>query len=171
MAQNTELKKEFERLRACVLPPEQIDTPDPAHAKWAADLMSRQRQYKCLREMPETVPRPGDPMLTIEEKDGLTERPPHRQYKTPRHLLPELEKFITEMLQKGWIEPSTSEYSSPVLIIPKPPPSKKYRFVVDLRAVNERTKRLTHYMPDLSAMFDKLKGARYISTFDLAHGF
>ena len=51
-------------------------------------------------------------MLTIEEKDGLTERPPHRQYKTPRHLLPELEKFITEMLQKGWIEPSTSEYSS-----------------------------------------------------------
>ena len=90
-------------------------------------------------------------MLTIEEKDGLTERPPHRQYKTPRHLLPELEKFITEMLQKGWIEPSTSEYSSPVLIIPKPPPSKKYRFVVDLRAVNERTKRLTHYMPDLSA--------------------
>ena len=101
----------------------------------------------------------------------VTERPPHRQYKTPRHLLPELEKFITEMLQKGWIEPSTSEYSSPVLIIPKPPPSKKYRFVVDLRAVNERTKRLTHYMPDLSAMFDKLKGASYISTFDLAHGF
>ena len=58
--------------------------------------------------MPETVPREGDPVLTIEEKDGLTERPPHRQYKTPRHLLPELEKFITEMLQKGWIEPSTS---------------------------------------------------------------
>ena len=26
-------------------------------------------------------------------------------------------------------------------------------------------------MPDLSAMFDKLKGARFISTFDLAHGF
>ena len=41
------------------------------------------------------------------------------------------------MLQKGWIEPSTSEYSSPVLIIPKPPPSTKYRFVVDLRAVNK----------------------------------
>ena len=121
--------------------------------------------------MPETKPRDGDPMLTIEEKDGLTERPPHRQYKTPRHLLPELEKFITEMLQKGWIEPSTSEYSSPVLIIPKPPPSTKYRFVVDLRAVNERTKRLTHYMPDLIAMFDKLKGAAYISTFDLQHGF
>ena len=138
---------------------------------WARNLMAKSRQYQCLREMPETVPREGDPMLTIEEKDGLTERPPHRQYKTPRHLLPELEKFITEMLQKGWIEPSTSEYSSPVLIIPKPPPSKKYRFVVDLRAVNERTKRLTHYMPDLSAMFDKLKGAAYISTFDLQHGF
>ena len=85
VAQNTELKKEFERLRACILPSEQIDSPDPAHAKWAGDLMSRQRQYKCLQEMPKTVPRLGDPtsMLTIEEKDGLTERPPHRQYKTP----------------------------------------------------------------------------------------
>ena len=146
-SQNAALKDEFERLRRCILPPEEIDAPDPKHKRWADDLMSKSRQYRCLREMPETVPRDGDPMLTIEEKDGLTERPPHRQYKTPRHLLPELEKFITEMLQKGWIEPSTSEYSSPVLIIPKPPPSKKYRFVVDLRAVNERTKRLTHYMP------------------------
>ena len=97
--------------------------------------MSNSGKYRCLRPMPETLPRKGDPTLTIEEKDGLTERPPHRQYKTPRHLLPELEKFITEMLEKGWIEPSTSEYSSPVLIIPKPPPSTKYRFVVDLRAV------------------------------------
>ena len=92
--------------------------------------MSSFGKYRCLRPMPETLPRKGDPTLTIEEKDGLMERPPHRQYKTPRHLLPELEKFITEMLEKGWIEPSTSEYSSPVLIIPKPPPSTKYRFVV-----------------------------------------
>ena len=84
--------------------------------------MTQSDKFQCLRPMPETRPRDGDPMLTIEEKDGLTERPPHRQYKTPRHLLPELEKFITEMLAKGWIEKSTSEYSSPVLIIPKPPP-------------------------------------------------
>ena len=65
--------------------------------------------------MRETLPRKGGPTLTIEEKDGLTKRPPHRQYKTPRHLLPKLEKFIIEMLEKGWIEPSTSEYSSPRL--------------------------------------------------------
>ena len=30
-AQNAELKKEFERLRACVLPFEQIDQRDPSH--------------------------------------------------------------------------------------------------------------------------------------------
>jgi len=97
-SQNAALKDEFERLRRCILPPEEIDAPDPKHKRWADDLMTKQRQYRCLREMPETVPRDGDPMLTIEEKDGLTERPPHRQYKTPRHLLPKLEKFITEML-------------------------------------------------------------------------
>ena len=170
-AVNAALKREFEQLQACVLPRESIDSTCPEHTAWTKELMSNSGKYRCLRPMPETLPRKGDPTLTIEEKDGLTERPPHRQYKTPRHLLPELEKFITEMLEKGWIEPSTSEYSSLVPIIPKPPPSTKYRFVVDLRAVNERTKRLTHYMPDLSAMFDKLKGAAYTSCLDLQKGY
>ena len=120
--------------------------------------------------MPETVLMEGDEPLTIEDKPGLTTRPPHRQYKTPRHLLPELERFITEMLEKRWIEPSKSDYSSPVLIIPKPN-GKGYRFVVDLRQVNDRTKRINYYMPDLAGMFDKLKGAAYTSCLDLQKGY
>ena len=109
-------------------------------------MLANDKEFRCLRPMPETVLMEGDEPLTIEDKPGLTTRPPHRQYKTPRHLLPELERFITEMLEKKWIEPSKSDYSSPVLINPKPN-GKGYRFVVDLRQVNDRTKRINYYMP------------------------
>ena len=55
----------------------------------------------------------------IHDNEGTTGATPNRYYRTPKHLLRELEKFITEMLEKGWIQKSTSEYSSPVLIIPR----------------------------------------------------
>ena len=40
VSQNEALKKEFERLRTCILPPELIDAPDPDHKEWAEDLMA-----------------------------------------------------------------------------------------------------------------------------------
>ena len=125
----------------------QVPKSYPAQREWCSILLANSKRFQCLRPMPETVLMEGDEPLTIEDKPGLTSRPPHRQYKTPRHLLPELERFITEMLEKKWIEPSKSDYSSPVLIIPKPN-GKGYRFVVDLRLVNDRTKRINYYMPD-----------------------
>ena len=114
------LKEEFKMIQLNVLPESEINRTHPHHAEWCRELLANEKRFKCVGDMPETVLMEGDEALRIEDKDGLTTRPPHRQYKTPRHLLPELEKFITEMLEKKWIEPSKSEYSSPVLIIPKP---------------------------------------------------
>ena len=139
------LKEEFKSIQVSVLPEDEINRTDSAHQEWCTTLLANVKKYKCLGEMPETVLMEGDEALRIEDRPDITSRPPHRQYKTPRHLLPELEKFITEMLSKKWIEPSKSEYSSPVLIIPKPN-GKGYRFVVDLRAINDRTKRINYYM-------------------------
>jgi hypothetical protein len=61
--------------------------------------------------------------------------------KTPRALLPSLEKLIVEIKNAEWIEDSTSDFCSPVLIIPKglPHENKGYRLVVDLRQLNART--------------------------------
>ena len=63
-------------------------------------MLSDLGRFKCLRPMPETIHMEGNDALTTEDKPDLTTRPPYRQYKTPRHLLPELERFITEMLEK-----------------------------------------------------------------------
>ena len=77
------------------------------------------------------------------------------------------------MKNAGWIEDSTSEFCSPVLIIPKGTPSenKGYRFVVDLRQLNARTKSLQYMVPELGEMWAKLRNAKFISKLDLRHGF
>ena len=78
-----QLKKDFEDIQVNVLPESEINKTDPPHAKWCASLLSNVKTYKCLGPMPETVLMEGDDPLTIEDKPGLTTRPPHRQYKTP----------------------------------------------------------------------------------------
>jgi hypothetical protein len=77
------------------------------------------------------------------------------------------------MKNAGWIEDSTSEFCSPVLIIPKglPHENKGYRFVVDLRQLNARTKSLQYMVPELGEMWAKLRYAKFISKLDLRHGF
>jgi hypothetical protein len=73
----------------------------------------------------------------------------------------------------GWIEDSTSELCSPILIIPKglPHENKGYRSVVDLRQLNARTKSLQYMVPKLGEMWAKLRNAKFISRLDLRHGF
>lgn len=117
-------------------------------------LLASKAKYSCLKPIERYTVRPGETLLKIEDREDAKGEPPNRSYKTPKHLLPELSKFVSEMLEKGWIEKSTSEYSSPVLIIPKPS-GKGYRFVVDLRGVNARTKQQQYMMPDLHEMYCK----------------
>eukprot|EP01050_Picozoa_sp_SAG11_P040816 SAG11_NODE_17952_length_504_cov_1.330864_1_plen_129_part_10 len=128
-------------------------------AEWAEKLTKvtpdGRAKYKCFEEMTGDQPPSGEP-LRIEDREGDDLPPPpndYRQYKTPHALIPELQKFISEMLEKKWIEPASSEYSSPVLILKKPS-GKGYRFVVDLRQVNKRSKPFAQYMPDIDECVD-----------------
>ena len=98
---------------------------------------------------------------------------PTRSYKIPRALLPSFTKFIVEMTNSQWIEDSTREFCSTVLIIPEglPHENKGYRFVVDLQQLNARTNSLQYMVPELGEMWAKLRNAKFISKLDLRHGF
>ena len=110
------------------------------------------------------------PPLKLDFMDGK-KMPPPRHYRVPQHLLPELRKFVQEMVEKGWISKSRSPFSSPVLVIRKPG-NRGYRFVVDFSGtVNPITKTLNHHIPDVNEMWDKLREAKYKSCLDLKHGF
>ena len=63
------------------------------------------------------------------------------------------------MNNASWIEDATSEFCSPVLMIPKGAPheNKGYRFMVDLRQLNARTKSLPYMIPELGEMWAKLR--------------
>jgi hypothetical protein len=74
----------------------------------------------------------------------------------------------------SWIEDSTSEFCSPLLIISKglPHENKGYRFVVDLRQLNARTRSLQYMVPELGEMWARLRSAKFIlKLHGLRHGF
>ena len=162
----------FEEILQSKLPESLIDQTHKSQEAWIKSTLAK--DYVCLKPMDGYRDMPVEEMVRIEDKDDLSNCPiPNRNYKIPRALLPSLEKFIVEMKNSGWIEDSTSEFCSPVLIIPKglPHENKGYRFVVDLRQLNARTKSLQYMVPELGEMWAKLRNAKFISKLDLRHGF
>ncbi|KAF0883047.1 POK18 protein, partial [Crocuta crocuta] len=58
-----------------------------------------------------------------------------KQWPLPKMKLEALEQLVSEQLQLGHIEPSTSPWNSPVFVIKKK--SRKWRILTDLREVNK----------------------------------
>ena len=76
---------------------------------------------------------------------------------------------VTDLLERGLIEPSTSAYGSPILFVKKK--TGELRMVVDYRALNKLTVKNLYPLPRVDDLFDKLHGAKYFSSLDAASGF
>jgi len=99
-----------------------------------------------------------------------TDTPIKQRYR-PRN--PAMQRIINEevreMLRDGIIEPSTSPWSSSVVVVRKK--DGRPRFCIDFRRVNEVTERDAYPLPQINATLDKLRGARYLTTLDLRQGY
>ncbi len=73
------------------------------------------------------------------------------------------------MLELGVIEPSRSEWCSPIVIVAKKDGTN--RFCVDFRKVNAIAKFDAYPMPRVDKLLDRLGKARFISTLDLTKGY
>ena len=73
------------------------------------------------------------------------------------------------MLKLDVIEPSTSEWASPVVLVPKPDGST--RFCIVYRQLNDRTVRDTYQLPRMDDCPDSLGDARFFSTLDCNAGY
>ncbi|MGH0158407.1 UNVERIFIED_CONTAM: hypothetical protein FKN15_035412 [Acipenser sinensis] len=73
------------------------------------------------------------------------------------------------MLELGVIEPSRSEWCSPIVMVGKKDGST--RFCVDFRKVNAISKFDAYLMPRVDELLDRLGTAQLISTLDLTKGY
>ena len=88
-----------------------------------------------------------------------------RPYRYPPALRDAIEKQVADMLQKGLIQPSSSSFSSPVLLVKKKDGS--YRFCVDFRHLNALTMKSKFPVPVFDQLMDELASASWFSNFNL----
>nr|WPV71156.1 MAG: replicase [Ips erranti-like virus 3] len=81
----------------------------------------------------------------------------------------EVENLIQDMADRSVIEPSTSPWSSPVVLVTKKDGST--RFCVDYRRLNEVTKKDSYPLPRIDDTIDTLANAKWFSTLDLKSGY
>ena len=80
-----------------------------------------------------------------------------------------LKEEIKYLLEKDFIEPSSSCWSSPCILVPKPDGS--YQMCTDYRKINSVTKTDTFPIPRMDDCIDKVGKAKYVTKFDLLKGF
>jgi hypothetical protein len=82
-------------------------------------------------------------------------------------------KWLKDMLAKGLISKSQSQFAAPHFYVEKPetPTTGEYRAVTDFRALNAVTLKNKYPLPRADQLFDKLSRAKYFTKIDLRTGF
>lgn len=138
---------------------------------------------------PESMPEPVKTLLQTHanlftEPKGL---PPPREFDHNIPLLPgvkpinvkpyryspaqkdEIERQVKEMLLNGVIQPSTSPFSSPVLLVKKK--DGTWRFCVDYRQLNAITVKNKYPLPIVDELLHELQGACWFTKLDMRSGY
>lgn len=93
-------------------------------------------------------------------------RRPYRVSQTERGVI---QREVDEMLKRDVIEPSSSPWASPIVLVKKKDGS--WRFCVDYRHLNKITKKDVYPLPRIDDALDCLHGASYFSSIDLRSGY
>jgi hypothetical protein len=120
-----------------------------------------------LGELP-SMPPDRDIEFSIELLPGtapISKRP----YRMDVKDLVELKKQIEELLEKGFIRPSSSPWGAPVLFVSNKDGSRRMR--VDYRSLNEVTIKNKCPLPRIEDLFDQMKGAKIFLKIDLRSGY
>jgi transposase InsO family protein len=80
-----------------------------------------------------------------------------------------MDNEIHSMYESGLIRPSTSCWSSPVVLVKKK--DGKYRFCVDYRKLNQITMKDSYPLPNMEETIKQLGGSSYFSKMDLKSGY
>ena len=135
------------------------------------------QKHKCaalIDEFKDCFAEPDGPLgrtNVIQHKIYTGDNPPVKQKQ--RRFPQKQQEIIAEELEKMFklnaIEPSTSPWSSQVVLVRKK--NGQIRFCVDYRGLNDVTRKDSYPLPNIQDTYDSLAGAQYFSTLDLASGY
>ena len=105
--------------------------------------------------------------MTIETGSAAPRKQAVRR--TPFAVRHEIAVQLQKMLEQKVIQPSSSPWASPIVLVRKKDGS--LRFCVDYRSLNSVTKPNCFPLPRIDDMLDQLGNMKYFSTLDLASGY
>ena len=126
---------------------------------------------------PDDVGKCGDIKQTIRliDNNKVSATPP---YRLPHHLLSVAHDYVRKLLKLDIIRPSTSPFSSPLMLVKKPgvidpsrPLAEQYRVVHDYRRVNTNTHADRYPMQNLFELIDEVSQGKIFTVIDLSQGF
>ncbi|GBG73975.1 hypothetical protein CBR_g17687 [Chara braunii] len=124
-------------------------------------------EFKDLTESPTgVVSRPIQHRIEIEPGSRTPKGAVYRM--SPREL-EELRKQLDELLERGWIRPSSSPFGAPVLFVPKK--EGELRMCIDYRGLNAITVKSVESLPRIDDLLDRVQGCKYFSKIDLKSGY
>ena len=134
-------------------------------------LNEQQRQVisQMLREESQSFSRSDDDIGCVENlqmnislKDN---EPVLRTYlSVPKPLYQEMKDYLQDLIAQGWVEKSTSSYSSPVVCVRKK--DGTLRLCIDYRELNRKTHPDRHPIPRVQDIMDNLGGNTLFSLLD-----
>jgi hypothetical protein len=110
------------------------------------------------------MPPDRDIEFTIELQPGTTPIS-KRPYRMPPAELVELKKQLQELVDKGFIRPSTSPWGCPALFVKKK--DESLRLCIDYHPLNTVTIKNKYPLPRIDVLFDQLVRAKVFSRIDL----
>ena len=94
----------------------------------------------------------------------------HREYQLQGERAEAMKKLLKGFIERGWIEPSDSEWASPAFIAPKKEKGE-WRLVVDYGGLNEQTEHDSYSLPLMDTLLQKQSRRRIFTVLDLKHGY
>jgi hypothetical protein len=127
--------------------------------------------YELSDVFPKDLPRlpPKRDVEFVIELKPCTAPISRRSYHMPPNEPAELKTQLQDLLEKGFIRPSSSPWGCPAIFGKKE--DQTLRMCVDYRPLNEVTIKNKYPLPRIDILFDQLTGARVFSKINLRSGY
>ena len=107
----------------------------------------------------------------VQHRINTGDAPPIRQSvrRMPQLRRQEAKKLLDDMLSRAVIQPSSSPWASPVVLVPKRDGS--FQFCIDCPKVNAVSRKDAYLLPRIDDTLDTLAGSKWFSALDLLSGY